>query len=132
MGLLVNQLVEEQYHLCKQYLNLLTGIDEGFTYVIASFTDYSKTEGDRVLSDILFSFYTIGQTNTILCQLVENDETLKLAISDFTKVLHASFQLEGDFIDNSWRMHVINNSLHPIFTSWRETIQSLLFRYVEQ
>jgi len=32
---------------------MLSGIEDGFVYVIASFIDFSKTEGELVLTDIL-------------------------------------------------------------------------------
>ena len=46
-------LTEDQVQLVREYTTMLQNIDEAFEYVVASFSDYSKTEGDLVLSDIL-------------------------------------------------------------------------------
>lgn len=54
---------EEHIHLVQQYREMLDSIEEGFKYVLASFQDYSKTEGDLVLSDIFAAFLQIAQVN---------------------------------------------------------------------
>jgi hypothetical protein len=37
---------EEQITLIQEYTQLLSSIKEGFEYITASYSDYSKTEGD--------------------------------------------------------------------------------------
>ena len=56
-------LTEEQVYLVREYLDLLSSIQEGFEYVIASYEDYSKTEADLVQSDIFSAFVQIISSN---------------------------------------------------------------------
>lgn len=79
----MKQLSEEQFDLCHQYLNMLSGIEKGFAYVITSFIDFSKTEGDLVLSYILQALTTIAHTNTLLERLLADDELIQQVISNF-------------------------------------------------
>jgi len=53
------QLTEEQFDLFQQYLNMVSEIEDGFVYVIASFIDFSKREGELVLTDILQALTSI-------------------------------------------------------------------------
>ncbi|MCA1061369.1 hypothetical protein LCL96_20850 [Rossellomorea aquimaris] len=58
------KLDEIQYELVSQYVAMLETIKEALNYVEASFTDLSKTEGDRVLSDVFMAIEQISESNS--------------------------------------------------------------------
>ncbi|MFJ8529622.1 hypothetical protein [Bacillus sp. NPDC094106] len=128
----MKQLTEENFDLCQQYLNMISEMEEGFEYVIASFTDFSKTEGDLVLSEIFRSLNRIAHTNLLFEQLFSDDESLQQAITNFSDVADAAFMLDGNFDDYGRKMNVINEYLYPAFSAWRNTVQSALVQYVMQ
>ena len=128
----MKQLTEEQFDLCQQYLNMVSGIEEGFAYVRASFTDFSKTEGDLVLTDILQALTSITHSNTLLERLLADDESVQQAIMNFQDVTDAAFKLEGHFDHYDTKIKMINDFLYPAFSAWREMIENALVRYVAQ
>ena len=119
-------LTEEQFDLCQQYLNMVSCIDEGFTYVSASFLDFSKTEGDVVLSDILQALTLIAHVNTLLERLLAEDESIQQAITHFQNVMAQAFKLEGQFDRYDTKMKIINDFLYPAFSAWSDSIQNAL------
>ncbi|MEX3621439.1 hypothetical protein [Viridibacillus arvi] len=128
----MKHITEEQLRLCQQYLNTVFGIEEGFEYVKASFTDFSKTEGDLVLSDIIQSFFSIAQTNILLERLFIDDEKIQQGIKQFKEVTEAAFMLEGHFDHYDTKVKVVNDNLYPTFFAWSESIQVALSRNVTQ
>ncbi len=56
-------LTPEQLTVVRQYAALLDTIEEGFQYVIESFANYERTQGDVVLADIFTAFGQIDATN---------------------------------------------------------------------
>lgn len=128
----MKQLTEEQFDLFQQYLNMVSGIEDGFVYVIASFTDFSKTEGDLVLTDILQALTSIKYSNTLLERLLVEDESVQQAIINFQDVTDAAFKLEGYLDDYNIKIKVVNDFLYPTFSAWREMIENALVGYVAQ
>lgn len=66
-------LTEEQLDVLHHYKELLASINEGFEYIITSYSDYSKTEGDVILSDIFAAFTQVIQVNEDLKVLFRKD-----------------------------------------------------------
>lgn len=128
----MKQLTEEQFELCHKYLVMINAIDEGFSYVIASFTDYSKTEGDLVLSDIFQALNSIAQTNVLIDRLLVEDELVQQAIENFQDVTDAACKLDGHFGQYDTKINIINTYLYPAFLAWRDIIWNALSRYVSQ
>jgi hypothetical protein len=128
----MNRLTEEQWRLCQQYINMVFVIEEGFKYVKDSFTDFTKTEGDRVLVDIYQSLLTITQTNIVLEQLFIDNEEIQQSIKEFTKVIDVAIQLDGHFDDYNKKVNVVNEYLYPSFIVWKESIQIAMKSYVTQ
>lgn len=56
-------LTEEKVDILHYYMELLASIEEGFEYLIASFSDYSITEGDVILIDIFAVFNQVILVN---------------------------------------------------------------------
>ncbi len=128
----MKQLTVEQFELCLQYLNLISGIEEGFEYITASFSDFSKTEGDIILSDILEALTMIAQTNMILGPLFIEDESIQQTIRNFQNVINAAFQLEGHFDEYDKMVKVVSNFLLPTFSNWKVSARNSLSGYIVQ
>lgn len=128
----MKQLTEEQFYLFQQYLNMVSGIEDGFVYVIASFTDFSKTEGDQVLTDIIQALTSITYSNTLLERLLIEDESVQQAIINFQDVKDVAFKLEGYLDDYDIKVKVVNDFLYPAFSAWREMIENALVGYIAQ
>lgn len=128
----MKNLPEENFELCHQYLNLINVIEEGFTYVISSFTDLNKTEGDLVLFDIIHALTRIAQTNTLLEQVLADDTSVQQAIADFQNVTNAAFKLDGNFDNYHMKLKIVNGLLYPSFSDWNNIVQGALGKYVIQ
>lgn len=126
----MNEFTEEQFELLKEYLNTVNVIDEGFSYVISSFNDFKKTEGDRVLSDIIQAFSSVAQTNTLLEQILRDDSSLQQVIKSFSNITDAIFKLDGFFDDYHMKMKVVNEILYPAFSEWKDIVNKTIEKYV--
>ena len=128
----MNQLTEAQFDVCQQYLSMLDCIEEGFTYIIASFKDFSKTESELVLSDILEALTSIANANTLLSRLLVEDESIQKAILSFEDVTEAATALYGQFNQYNMKTRIINDLFYPAFATWRDIVQNALTKYVVQ
>lgn len=128
----MKKLTKVQFDLCQQYLNMVSGIEEGFANVINSFMDLSKTEGDLVVSEILQALTAIAYTNTLLERLLVDNESIQQVITNFQDVIVAAFKLDGHFDHYDIKIKIINDFLYPSFSTWIEIIQNVLGRYVSQ
>lgn len=128
----MKQLTQENFVLCQQYLDMVCVVGEGFAYVISSFTDFSKTEGDLVLSDIFQALSGITQTNVLIERLLADDESVQQAIGNFQDVTDVASQLDGCFDDYDRKVRVITYSLYPAFSIWKDMVHNALVKYVVQ
>ena len=123
---------EEQVLLIQEYTQLLLTIQEGFDYMNASYSDYSKTEGDVILNDILQAFIHVIQANESLQVLFQDDAELESAISSFYEVTVAAEDLE-DILDQSQaKQKVVQEKLAPTYQAWVERVQPVLFEKIQQ
>jgi hypothetical protein len=128
----MNHLTEANFNLCQQYLNMVSVIDEGFSYVISSFTDYSKTEGELVLSDIIQALTSIAQTNTLLEQGLADDPSVQRVIASFQDVANEALKLDDFKNDFNMKMTIINELLYPSFSAWKDIVQNAIGKYIKQ
>jgi hypothetical protein len=128
----MNHLTEANFNLCQQYLNMVSVIDEGFSYVISSFTDYSKTEGELVLSDIILALTSIANTNTLLEQVLEDDPSVQQLIASFQDVANEALKLDDFKNDFNMKMTIINELLYPSFSAWKDIVQNAIGKYIKQ
>lgn len=124
-------LTEDQVQLVREYTAMLQNVDEAFEYVIASFIDYSKTEGDSILSDILTAFVQIIQVNEDLTTIFHDNEELKKSILDFQKVVVAAEKLDGTFEKSQEKQEVVQQFLYPTYKQWYDTIHPQLVVYTQ-
>ncbi|MEK3952727.1 hypothetical protein [Psychrobacillus sp. FSL K6-1464] len=124
-------LTEDQTQLVREYTTMLVNVDEAFEYVVASFSDYSKTESDLVLSDILSSFVQFIQVNEDLTTIYHDNSEVKNSIIDFKKVISEAEKLDGIFEKSQEKQEVVQKSLYPAYKNWYETIHPQLVVYTQ-
>jgi len=127
----VTNLTEEQTQLVREYTEMLQNVEEAFEYVAASFTDYSKTEGDLVLSDILTAYVQLIQANDDLTTIFHDNIEVKNSILDFQEVVTAAEKLDGMFDKSQEKQEVVQQSLFPAFKKWVDSIYPQLVVYTQ-
>ena len=124
-------LTEEQLKLVLEYTTMLQNIEEAFEYVVASFSDYSKTEGDLIFSDILSSFVQLIQVNAVLTTIYHDNVEMKNSILSFQEVITAAEKLDGKFEVSQEKQQVVQQDLYPAYKQWYDSIQSQLVVYTQ-
>lgn len=127
----MSTVIEEHIQLAHQYREMLESIDEGFQYVIASFQDYSKTEGDLVLSDIFTAFVQIVQVNQDFSVIFQDDPSIIEAVNSFDEVVLAAEKIDGLFEKSQEKQEVVSNFLYPAYRHWYQKIQPLLIKHTQ-
>ena len=124
-------LTEEQYLFMKEYSDLLYTIDEAFDYIVKSFSDFSKTEGERLLGDIFQAFPQVASAHEQLSQLVPDNQPMLKAIADISTVADQAELLIQNFDDLLVRQEIISKNLYPAFAEWHKNIQQELNPYIQ-
>lgn len=124
-------LTEEQYLFLKEYSDLLYTIDEAFDYIVKSFSDFSKTEGERLLGDIFQAFPQVAAAHEQLSQLVQDNQPMLKAIDDISTVADQAELLIQNFEDLPVRQEIISKKLYPAFAEWHKNIQQELNPYIQ-
>ena len=124
-------LTEKQYLFMKDYSDLLYTIDEAFDYIVKSFSDFSKTEGDRLLSDVFQAFPQVASAHEQLSHLVQGNHTMLKAIADISAVADQAELLIQNFDDLLVRQEIISRKLYPAFAEWHKNIQQELNPFIQ-
>ncbi|MFI8687993.1 hypothetical protein [Rossellomorea sp. NPDC077527] len=125
------KLDEKQYELVSQYIGMLDTIEEALKYVEASFTNLSKTEGDRVLSDVFMAIGQISESNSLLKEIFDFDrEGIQKALNAFDTVTDQAWKLDGQLDNNVVKQSLVQENLSPAFSAWKATIESELNPYL--
>lgn len=124
------KLDEKQYELVNQYVGMLGTIEEALNYVEASFTDLSKTEGDRVLSDVFMAIGQISESNHLLKETFDEREGIQNALTQFDTVTDQAWKLDGQLDNTEMKQNIVQESLSPAFSAWKATIESELNSYL--
>jgi hypothetical protein len=125
-------LTSDQYQFIHSYYNLLNTIEEGFGYVIESFSDLELTEGERIFKDILAAFYHVDSSNKTLQTVLTDKVDLVSVLENFDQVI---LTLEGEssiFTTLEKHHKFVENQLAPTYRAWKESIQSQLQPYITQ
>lgn len=126
-------LTPEQLAVVRQYAALLDTVEEGFTYVVESFHNYERTQGDVVLADIFTAFGQIEATNKrSLASFFAEDQAIMVEIERFSAVIDEAWKLDGKLDDQNAKQHIVENYLAPAFEAWKTNIMDHLRQYVEQ
>lgn len=124
-------LTEDQHILVKEYNEVLLTVEEGFDYVIQSFSNLEKTEGDRILSDIFQAFSQIVKVNEQLYVLFGENAKLKGQLENFEAVLENAMSLRGKLDDTQAKEMIIRDQLYPAFTGWSNAVRKELKTYTQ-
>ncbi|WP_433744763.1 hypothetical protein [Falsibacillus pallidus] len=124
------ELTEEQLEFCKQYAGLIETVSEALDYVVASFSDLEKTEGDVVLNDVIQAFVQIAQSHVSLEVLFQDDKEVASGIQSFSNVLNQLEPLEGKMDDLTLRSDIITNGVAPAYRIWSSDMLSKLKAYI--
>ncbi|MBM7704482.1 hypothetical protein [Metabacillus iocasae] len=119
-----------QFELLKSYYDLLQTIQEGLLYVEASFDDENKTEGDRVLGDVLEALSQLEKTNEQLLQEFAENRSFTKFIEQYQPVLNAVLQLEGHMNDMYEKQRIINGDILPLFEKWKTRMEQQIQPYI--
>jgi hypothetical protein len=127
---LTTKLDEKQYELVSQYVGMLDTIEEALKYVKASFTDLSKTEGDRVLSDVFVAIGQISESNGLLKEMFDGREGIQKALTGFDTVTDQAWRLDGQLDNNEVKQSMVQEKLSPAFSTWKASIDNELNPYL--
>ncbi|MGF2617921.1 hypothetical protein FZC84_12830 [Rossellomorea vietnamensis] len=120
---------ETQHTFIGEYSEMLSTIEEAFHYVIASFEDYKKTEGDTVLTDIFQAFAQLAESNGVITSLFADEPAVVAAIKQYEDVMNQAMKLDGSFADQNLKESVIKENLYPAFAAWHGEIRRELAPY---
>lgn len=127
----MGSLTNDQFEFLHFYYNLLNTIEEGFGYVIDSFTNLDLTDADQVFKDILAAFYHVDSSNDMLLSLLTEEESdLVQDVKTFDQVI---LTLDGEstiFLTPDKHQAFVRNQLAPVYLAWKEKIQSKLQPYI--
>ncbi|MDT9026455.1 hypothetical protein [Rossellomorea yichunensis] len=127
---MTTKLDEKQYELVSQYVGMLDTIEEALKYVEASFTDLSKTEGDRVLSDVFMAIGQISESNLLLKEMFDGREDIQQALTGFDTVTDQAWKLDGQLDNNTVKQSIVQEKLSPAFSKWKTSIEIELNPYL--
>ncbi|MGD6848907.1 hypothetical protein [Rossellomorea aquimaris] len=127
---MTTKLDEKQYELVNQYVGMLDTIEEALKYVEASFTDLSKTEGDRVLSDVFMAISQISESNGLLKGIFDGREGIQQALTQFDTVADQAWKLDGQLDNNTVKQSILQEKLSPAFSKWKAFIDNELNPYL--
>lgn len=122
----------EQYDVLQRYSELLDTVEEGFEYVIDSFTNLELSNSDLVLQDIFSALSSISVTSEELELLFQNKQEVLKAIQYFDGVMTEVIKLEGQFDNQSRKQQLIKSNIFPAYQAWKEGIQKKLSPYILQ
>ncbi|MFI8575833.1 hypothetical protein ACIGEL_08970 [Rossellomorea aquimaris] len=127
---MTTKLDEKQYELVSQYVGMLDTIEEALKYVEASFTDLSKTEGDRVLSDVFMAIGQISESNLLLKEMFDGRKDIQKALTGFDTVTDQAWKLDGQLDNNTVKQSIVQEELSPAFSTWKASIDNELNPYL--
>ncbi|MGF3105130.1 hypothetical protein [Rossellomorea sp. DUT-2] len=127
---MTTKLDEKPYELVSQYVGMLDTIEEALNYVEASFTNLSKTEGDRVLSDVLMAIGQISESNRLFKEMFDGREGIQKALTGFDTVTDQAWKLDGQLDNNTVKQSIVQEKLSPAFSTWKASIENELKPYL--
>ena len=126
-------LTPKQLTVVRQYAALLDTIEEGFQYVIESFANYERTQGDVVLADIFTAFGQIDAVNErSLAHFFADDIALLNELQRVSSVVEEAWKLDGKLHDPNAKQQIVEKHVAPAFEAWKLSVMQHLRPYVEQ
>jgi hypothetical protein len=124
------QLNEKQYNYIRQYTEMLQTVEEAFKYVEYSFEDYTKTEGDRVLTDIFVALAQIESSHLLLMEVFKDENEVLEVFENFAEIPKQALKLESSFNNQNVKGKIIKESLSPAFSAWKMEVEKALMSFV--
>ncbi|QVY61206.1 hypothetical protein [Cytobacillus gottheilii] len=124
------KVTEDQHVLIKEYTDVLNTVEEAFEYIVDSFTNLEKTEGDVLLADVFQALPQIVTVNEQLSILFQDYPSIQKVLQVFDVVMEKAELLDGNFGNAQVKQTVIREQLYPAFAAWSVMIQQELKPYV--
>lgn len=123
-------LTADQYNLLAFYYQFLNTIEEGFDYVIESFQSLHFDESKLMLINIIAAFYHIDSSNPVLLAILEENANLRKEIMKFDSVIQVLDHVEMVMSFPNQYESFVKNELSPVFSAWKQSVQTQLKQYV--
>ncbi|KAB2332677.1 hypothetical protein [Bacillus mesophilum] len=124
------KITEDQHVLIKEYTEVLNTVEEAFEYIVDSFTNLEKTEGNVLLADVFQALPQILTVNEQLSILFQDYPSIQKVLQVFDVVMEKAELLDGNFDNAQVKQTVIREQLYPAFAAWSVMIQQELKPYV--
>lgn len=123
-------LTEEQYVLLRKYCSALNTVEESFMYIVDSFTDLDKTDGDQLLFEVIDAFPQIEAVNEQLLNVFPHNDSIHHIVDIFEKVQEKASLVENKFKDAPIKQSIIREQFYPVFAAWHRMIDRELKPYI--
>ncbi|WP_225230515.1 hypothetical protein [Cytobacillus stercorigallinarum] len=123
-------LKEEQYILLREYCSVLNTLEESFTYIVDSFTDLDKDDGDELLFEVIDSFPQIKAVNEQLLHLFKENSEMVHIMHVFEKVQEQADRLEQTIGNAPEKQEILREQFFPLFAAWHRMIDYELQPYL--
>jgi hypothetical protein len=120
-------LTENNITFIQQYYQLVETVEEGFHYVIESFSNFERTEGDRILGDIFSALSMLTNSRVILQEMGISLEMVEV----FDSVIEKALLLEDHFHNLEQKQKLIELELFPAFVGWKRKVDQALLPFVQ-
>ena len=125
------QLQENELAIIQNYVQVGNTVTEALDYVVASFEDFSKTEGDLVLSDVFAAFAQMLDANGHIIFFLKEDPESLLHVLQFNEMITKIEKLEDIFGQVEQRNAFIKNELVPMYQAWINETNVKLQKYMQ-
>ena len=125
------QLQENERAIIQNYIQVGNTVVEALEYVVASFDDLSKTEGDLVLSDVFAAFSQMLNANGQIIFFLKEDSEALLHVLELNEMMGKLEALEAVFLELDKREQFIKNELAPTYNDWMHQTNQLLQKYMQ-
>ena len=123
------QLQEAQLHTLKQYIDVANTVQEALEYVVASYNDETKTEGEVLLADVFSAITRMIDTNGQMIFWFKEEESTVVHLLRLNDLMNELVVLEEKFEDEAFRQQVVTEKLAPMYKEW-VTNTNFLFQEV--
>lgn len=112
------QLQEVQFDTLKQYVEVANTVEEAIDYVIASYSDETKTEGEVLLADVFNAITRMIDTNGQMIFWFKEEESTVVHLLRLNDLMNELVVLEENFEDEVFRQQFVTDKLAPMYKEW--------------
>ncbi|MEI5907611.1 hypothetical protein WAK64_11145 [Bacillus spongiae] len=122
------QLTEEQFTICRHYIELLVSVEEACQYVISAFRSQKDANAHVVLLDILSALAQLQKAHPLLLDYFSDDQGVLKSIEDFSVIEEYAM----DMVASLEKSELLEMKLFPAFITWKQAADYNVSRYVRQ